>query len=382
MMLQGPASAGPFRNGLRADRPKEAAFPGRRKGTALIDRRRMLATAAALLVPVTGAARAAPAAPRPFMFVSPATVESLAGMKAAPAAAAAMRWGDRALARSVQARSTIRVEGLLPTDPDYRESAEAKRDWWLARDLALAGALAGGGPHQERAAAMVQAWFDIYETRYNPIDDAGLDDLLLASDLLLPAFRGAADARRDDLLRRLCDGYLERPLKGGSALNNWNSHRVKLIALAAFGLGDERRIMKARRAFEAQLLVNIEADGTTFDFRQRDAIHYVIYTLEPLLKTAYAARRHGLDWYRLAEGRLPAAVAWLRPYADGTRTHQEFVRTRVNFDRVRAEAGVPGFSGPFRPDKAKSVMTLAARFERRHAPLAGILPWLDLVDPL
>ena len=303
-------------------------------------------------------------------------------MKAAPAAAAAMRWGDRALGRVPHARRIIRVEGLLPTHPDYRDGAEAKRDWWIARDLALAGALSGGGVHQERAAAMLQAWFDVYETRFNPVDDAGLDELLLASDLLLPAFRDPVDRRRDDLLRRLCDGYLERPLKGGSAANNWNSHRVKLIAAAAFGLGDERRIMRARKAFEAQLLVNIEPDGTTFDFRQRDAIHYVVYTLEPLLKTAYAARQHGLDWYELVDRRLPAAVAWLRPYADGSRTHEEFVRTTVRFDRERADAGVPGFSGLFRPEKAKSVMALAARFERRHSPIAGMLPWMDLIEPL
>ena len=80
-----------------------------------------------------------------------------------------MRWGDRALGRVPHARRIIRVEGLLPTHPDYRDGAEAKRDWGIARALALAGALSGGGVHQERAAAMLQAWFDVYETRFNPI---------------------------------------------------------------------------------------------------------------------------------------------------------------------------------------------------------------------
>ncbi len=67
-----------------------------------------------------------------------------------------------------------------------------------------------------------------------------------------------------------------------------------------------------------QIAFNLCADGSTFDFEVRDALHYVTYDLEPLAIAALAAREHGEDW---VTPRLTAAVDWLLPYARGEKTH-------------------------------------------------------------
>ena len=42
---------------------------------------------------------------------------------------------------------------------------------------------------------------------------------------------------------------------------------------------------------------NIDTEGRTYDFGQRDAMHYVVYDLEPLLMAASIAVAHGENWF-------------------------------------------------------------------------------------
>ena len=73
----------------------------------------------------------------------------------------------------------------------------------------------------------------------------------------------------------------KRPLMG-TWRNNWQSHRIKLIALSAFTLGD-RKMMNAAQLFVEHLADNIGPDGKTWDFEERDALHYAVYDLQPLV---------------------------------------------------------------------------------------------------
>jgi hypothetical protein len=111
--------------------------------------------------------------------------------------------------------------------------------------------------------------------------------------------------------------------------------------------------------------------------------------MEPLATAALAARQHGQDWMGEAEAALIRALAWLEPYAAGSRTHQEFANTRIAFDRTRRDAGVKGFEGVFDPKKARTAMALAARLDARFVGTARAMrteswqdAWLELLIPL
>ncbi|HDY7275681.1 TPA: alginate lyase family protein, partial [Klebsiella pneumoniae] len=73
--------------------------------------------------------------------------------------------------------------------------------------------------------------------------------------------------------------------------NNWQSHRVKLITLMAVATRNDHLFAESRRLFQEQINVNIDSDGETLDFKQRDAIHYVVYDLQPLVQAALAAQK-------------------------------------------------------------------------------------------
>lgn len=329
-------------------------------------------------------AHAAPETASGFAVVSPDAAAGLAGRSDA-AARAVIRAADRAAARTPHAMARVHVEGTLPHQGIYDESAEALLDFPMARDLALAARITGQIRDAEAASRLIGAWSG-YAPSFNPIDETGFDALFIAWDLLPAAQREPMAPAIGSLLRRFADGYLQHPLRGQqTSVNNWNSHRVKLIVLSAFALGDARLIERARDAYAAQLAANIRPDGHSIDFELRDAIHYVTYDLEPLALAAIAARAHGIDWWPLADGALPRAFGWLAPYAAGEKAHTEFEHTQVAFDITRRNAGLPGFGGPFDPQAAKLAMAYAARLAPRFAPISarlGDVPWLEVLFPL
>jgi hypothetical protein len=274
----------------------------------------------------------------------------------------------------------VHTEGTLPHQGIRDASLAAERDWTIARDAAIAWRIGGEARYLAQADAYVAAWATTYEPDFNPIDETNLDALIdayvLTQSALKPATRDAMRA----LLTRLAHGYvarmrpLDRP-RSNSASNNWQSHRVKLVTLAAAALADDALLRTARGLFERQVAENILADGSVFDFHERDALHYVVYDLQPLVQAALAAKPFAIggDWlsYESGEGAsLGKALDWLRPYAEGRLSHEEFVHSRVAFDAERVRADVPGFRGAWDAKSSATLYSLAARLDARYANVA------------
>ncbi|MFO1183466.1 MAG: alginate lyase family protein [Bauldia sp.] len=375
-------------------------------------RRAVLAGAAALALAPRLAAAQVPDASAAFALLPRTAAAGLTGLpSAAPKGAAAaeaaraqmaayaLRSARRWIDRAPQPMPVVHTEGTLPHQGIYDQSVEAKKDWQATRDLALGSRLAGDGAMAGKTVALIKAWLGVYKPSFNPIDETDLDRLMTAFDLLEGSARAPVAADYGKFLAALASGYLDRmpTLKGGTATNNWQSHRVKLATLAAYGAGDKALIERARAAYKKQLADNLRADGSVLDFAERDALHYVTYDLEPLLMAALAAKTHGEDWYgekNAAGVGLKEALLWLAPYAEGKKTHQEFVRSTVAFDAARAKAGLPGFAGLWNKEEGEEVFTLAARLDAAFAPLAAALtpgftgdkrprsPWLHLTLPV
>ena len=350
----------------------------------LLPRRAMLAGGATLLASCAGATGPATG----YAFSSPADAAALRGRQAMPAAGTMQRAAARAMQRTPQPMARVHIEGTLPGQGIYDQSAEALRDLDAMRDLAIAARVTGNAAYDAAAARFMAAWAVTYRPSFNPIDETRFENLMLAWDLLSPGARAGLPPSVDALLRSFAEGYPRQFVRGTSAVNNWHSHRVKLAVLAAFALGEPQAVLAARVMFDDQLRANIDRHGEVYDFAQRDALHYVVYSLEPLMMAVLAARRHGQDWYGAEGGRLGLALAWLRPYADGRRQHEEFRRSKVDFDRIRREAGLPGFGGLFQPVVARRLYGLAARVDPDYAGLAQTLrtnvwddAWLEVLWP-
>jgi hypothetical protein len=299
------------------------------------------------------------------------------------------------LSDAPRAVARLHTEGTLPHQGLYDQTVNAQKDFQLMRNAALAWRATGDERFLRYVARLLDAWVTTYQPSFNPIDETKLDGLILAYDLTASALPVKTRNATIAFLHKLARGYVERidsqprPLRHTFA-NNWQSHRVKLIAMAAFTLDDRKLIDAAQQLFVEQVGTNIAPDGTTRDFGERDALHYVTYDLQPLVMAALAARRHNRNWLRersASGATLEHALDWLVPYALGHANHEEFVHSRVPFDETRRAAGLRSFSGTWDPRSAAELFHLAARLNGRYQPVALHLapvppPWLAACLPL
>ncbi|WP_437440171.1 alginate lyase family protein [Ralstonia pickettii] len=285
----------------------------------------------------------------------------------------------------------LHTEGTLPHQGIYDESVAAARDFPVMRDAAMAWSLTGDTRFAEQVDIFLHAWVGTYVPSFNPIDETKFDALIQAYTLARDGLTPGTRVETQRFLRTLAEGYIARTESARQPLshtwvNNWQSHRIKLMALSAAALGDQALVAQVHRLFLQQLANNVRPDGSVEDFEDRDALHYVVYDLEPLTMAAIAVQPFGQQWLheRAANGAtLAAAVDWLVPYADGSRTHEEYVHSHVAFDRKRADAGLPGFSGMWEPKSAGTLYWQAARLDPKYRTLAERLAatapdWLAL----
>jgi hypothetical protein len=327
-----------------------------------------------------------------FALISPAQAASLT-QRANPTAVEALLSDARSKsARPTHARAVVHTAGLLPGEGDRTASLEAQEDWRQTQLQALAFRLSEDPRHLAAARRYIDAWLDIYHPSYSPIDETALSAFFIGFDLVQDKLSAQTIERMRAFAGELTHGYLaQRPARGDPSTerNNWQSHRIKLATAGAYLSGDARLIEQARQAFRKHLGINLRPDGTTYDFEQRDALHYVVYTLEPMLVAALMGQAHGEDWYAMKGvngAELKLSIQWLAPYARGERTHEEFVNTTVAFDRRRAALQVPGFAGPWQRDEAGTLFWLACRLDPQFASTRASLkpppPWIQiLLDP-
>ncbi|WP_269714754.1 alginate lyase family protein [Caulobacter sp. NIBR2454] len=324
---------------------------------------------AALLTTLT----AAPAlAAGGFAICAPATASS---DKSAPELQRVLERAAANRGRAAGAIPKLHTEGTLPGHGIRDISIKAKADHPITLDFALAWRLTGERAYLDQTARYLKAWADIYEMSFNPIDETGFDALMLSYDLTKQDLPPALRARMDGFWRRMAVGYLDAMDAGPRNANtNWQSHRIKLATMSAFLTGDTALITRAREAYRAQVAANLNADGTTFDFHERDALHYVTYNFDPLLMAMLAAKANGQDWfsYQAPSGSsLPHSLDWFAAYARGDKTHIEFANSKIQFDRDRAAAGQSEYAPhPWKPGGSVNTFALAAVLDPKYAALS------------
>lgn len=273
----------------------------------------------------------------------------------------------------------LHTEGTLPNQGIREQSIAAEKDWPLMRQAALAWHLSGDPRYLKQVDDYLATWAGVYQPDFNPIDETNLDMLINAYALTASALRPETRDATRALLSNLGNGYIERIKqlhgKKGTNTNNWQSHRVKLVTVAAAALGDREMLEQALQLFRQQIADNLLPDGSVTDFQDRDALHYVVYDLQPLVQAALAAKPYGVggNWLNITApngASLGKALDWLVPYANGQRSHQEFVHTHVQFDRDRARVGEAGYAGLWDPKSSNTLYWLAAQLDPRYLPLA------------
>lgn len=292
--------------------------------------------------------------------------------------------------RSDQSRAVSRLhtEGTLPHQGIWDQSVGAAKDLPRMRSLALIWRASQNAQALNELDGLLASWAAVYQPSLNPIDETGFDAMIDAFAIAKADLQPATRKRVTQFLQHWASAYLkqmEHPPKPARGIwtNNWQSHRIKLLTMMAAALGDEPMFEAAGRQFRQQLNQNLHADGRSIDFDERDALHYVVYDLEPLTRAALAAQTRQQDWLNMEADNgasLKKAINWLLPFASGVQSHQEFANTSVKFDLQRRAAGLPGYSGSWDARSSGQLFWLASKLDDRYLAQASDLikqtPWI------
>lgn len=290
------------------------------------------------------------------------------------------RMADRALLEDPHPIDTIRSEGLLQGDPKKTATQAALKDMGKMYALALIYRIGGDTTYLRQLERYLSAWAGTDHPRGDPIDDTNLDPVIQAYDMVKGKLSPVAEKAVRDWLAETASWEIEaifnRPERATS-YNNWHSHRLKIVGEIGFAIGDTALEGYAIRGLRVQIGRNLLPDGSSADFVTRDALHYHVYDLEPLLTLAIVVKRATrIDYYSYVspEGSsIQKSVAWLLPYLTGEKTHAEFVNSTVEFDRRRAQNGEAAYKAGSVFDARNGALTLmlAGFFDPSVLGLAG-----------
>jgi hypothetical protein len=280
-------------------------------------------------------------------------------------------------------RGAIVYQGKLDTDPERIESVESLKDMDKIALLSQAYAASGNAIYSDALKRFTLAWVKAYVPNGNSINENKLEPVFYAYDMTRDAFSTEEKQLAEKWLRKIANrqietnGWRDRE-HSKKALDNWDAKRIKIVGGIGFVLGDEALIQYGIDHYKKYIELGLFPDGTSHDLKVRDALSYHQSGLKPMLVLAILADRKGvvLYPYEAASGSsLVKSIEYVRPYADGTKTREEWKNTTVGLDKERAHAGIDYYQPGklFDPQSAAELFELASYFNPDYAPLVARL---------
>lgn len=283
---------------------------------------------------------------------------------------------DEALSSTPNPADTILTEGILQGDPRKTKTWKSIEDMQKVYALAFAYKITGDKKYLNKTSEFLLAWATRNQPQGNPINDTNLDRIIFAYDLVKKDLSADVNSATITWLTKVGTQQIKSFDKAASSkkttyMNNWNSHRLKEVAEVAWSINDEQLKLWVIDIYKKQISKNLNPDGSSYDFHERDALHYHIYDVDPLMVAATILQRDSNFGdnpyhYKSAEGSsLKGSVDWLVPFFTGEKTHAEWVNSKSSFDKKRAANGEKGYIAGtlFKPVEARTSIALAGYFD-------------------
>lgn len=266
----------------------------------------------------------------------------------------------------------LHLERQLSGSDAYKESLNSLADFERIYSFALCSLVDPERQGDFRSSALtgVMAWVNAYQPGGNPIDERNFLPMMLAIDLLGPAFSPSDQEKlrrwleEFDAAQVRAEASWPQPVPMGPAkilfgrrLNNWKAWHLMNRVVVNRLLGRDAVVKEVGTALDLLAARQIYDDGSTLDFLVRHGLHYHLNTIEAYLKIFL------VDPLLLSEAtrhRVILALDFVRPYYRGEKTNIEFANSPVPFDEARANAGEVRFvHEEWKPERASRVLRMA-----------------------
>ncbi len=266
-----------------------------------------------------------------------------------------------------QPLEVIHYEGLVHTDPRRIATVAKLKQMsdvaWLVRYWQVSA--------DERAASTLRrfilAWTGAYKLTGNDVNENKFRPLLVAYHALRDGFDPEQRKQIDAWVERLGELHAEAVQTSRHFTNRYGKH-IRLTALAGMILDRQEWVDLAHQGVKRFVTESLRPDGSSHDFEYRDTLTYHTSALRPPIELAMITDDKGRElytWESPEGGSLKKSVDFVVPYAMGEKTHKEWVNSKVDLDRRRAEAGLEKYQPGrvFDPKYALRVMEEASFFD-------------------
>lgn len=266
---------------------------------------------------------------------------------------------------SIQAVKNLFSAGIIFSDPKRISTDAAVKNLPYLVYWAACGRLESDLNNKKKCIDLfkfgVMSWVNTYEPDGNPINELNLFPIFLSIDV------GRDFFSLDE--QKLINTWLNRILAAEQnhfVVSNYKSdfktnHRswsLAVMSLCAKLLNSAAKLSDLKAQWIDHAKVNLNNDGSTLDFYMRDALHYHIYNVQAYVWTQkFVPEILNLELNQKIEN----CVQFLKPFYSGVEQHIEFVKTTVEFDKVRRDAGDTGFLNSLWDAKKARALLLMSR---------------------
>lgn len=260
----------------------------------------------------------------------------------------------------------IHYEGLLDNNPKRIESIESLLDANKVVDLIYAAYGKRSKKYGEKIKEMVMAWSETYIATGNPINENKLIPFFWGYYIHQDLFNKQEQQKVESWMLSIA---LKEYNRETTPNNNWQAKRLKIIGLIGGITDTEKLIQFTIDGIKAYISTAYYPDGTSNDLKTRDALHYHVSGIKPLLDIFinYQIFDERFDLYTYTDRfgtSINKSIEYIIPYLSGEKTHKEWVNSQVKLDKERADAGIDKYQPGklFEPKDAVSMLNWAVYY--------------------
>jgi len=274
---------------------------------------------------------------------------------------------DDAIVIKPQALKTLVSAGVVdPKDERLVQTRTALRDSERSALLALAYHLTGNVDYKVKSEHIIMNWAEVYKPDGHPINESRLDYMLWAYDLLRCDM---SDADRDTVREWMSELRLQKQnwqFGESSGRNNHKTHQLKIELMLDKLLANESGLRADARRIDKHLGVNILEGGVTFDYQERNALHYHVYDVEAWSEIALMGE--------VQKEPINEAFQFLLDQLNAGNINDQFVGSKQLIDEKRSDSGFEYAKKGGDYNAEKSARALMSYATMNKLPLSSVLP--------
>ncbi len=217
-------------------------------------------------------------------------------------------------------------------DPQLIASREAFKDADRAAVLALAYYLTKRADDLHQTRNILISWAKINRPTGNPIDETRLEGMIWAYDLIACSLSSADKTLILQWFDQMRMKKRAWSFSHTTSSNNHRIHQIKMLLLLDKLLGRQEDATLALKDAEYYSTINLNPKtGESLDYRQRSALYYHNYVMQPWLEIALTSN--------CCHQQVTKGFTFLSQHILSHHIHREFRHSTAKIDALRASGG-------------------------------------------